>query len=94
MRSVGKQIKKLDQFPEVVQFTIGDGSPEYKTLVGGFFSLLMIISVLAFGTARIVSLLQRSDPATQVTTFEDFYDNNYIFDSGDRIKVAVAIVDN
>ena len=61
MRGIGKRFKSLDTFPETVQFTINGGEAEHKTKVGALFSLVMMCSVLAFGTSRFVKLIKRED---------------------------------
>ena len=72
MRGLGRRFKSIDNFPGKVHFPINGGSSDFKTKVGAFFSLILIVSVLAFGIGKVVKLLTRSDPELTTTLMEDF----------------------
>ena len=63
---LGKSFKSIDQFPETVKFSIHGEPPEFKTKVGAFFSLLMIIGVLTFGGFRMKKMIQRDDAEVKI----------------------------
>ena len=53
------------------------GKNQFKTKMGAFFSLLMILSVLAYALSKIVSMVLREDANVKVDTLEGFYDASY-----------------
>lgn len=79
MREIGKSCKTIDMFPNKVHFPIRRGSPDYKTKVGAFFSLILIVSVFAFGVVKVVKLLTRENPELSTTLMEDFYDEDFVY---------------
>ena len=83
----------MDTFSETVQLTINGGEAEHKTKVGALFSLVMMCSVLAFGTSRFVKLIKRDDTEIQVTEFVDFFKQDYHFEGTNRFKLAFSIRD-
>ena len=92
-RRFGDSFKKLDQFPENVQFHIRDGQTDFKTKVGAFFSIVMTLSVFAFGLKRWVEMMQFVDASIKVTSMKDFYDNSFHLDSRDHLSFAISLGD-
>jgi len=93
LRHCGKSFKSFDQFTEPIQLTHEGGKPAFQTRVGAFFSLVMIVSVLAFGVKRMIEMFQYVNADIKVTTLEDFHSADYIYTGSDQLWFAVAMAD-
>ena len=69
------------------------GEDEFKTNIGAFFSLLMILSVFAFSAFRLVTLVHKQDADLTITDLADFFDDDYIFEGGDDLRYAAYVSD-
>ena len=90
IKRLGQSFRRLDQFPETVQFTIDGQETMFKTKVGAFCSLVMIVLVLAFGLARWVQMVHHEHAQITITTMEDFYTEKDILE-GEGFSVALAL---
>ena len=67
-------IRSLDSFAkEVPAFNI-QGQSQVQTLVGGCFTLLIMIITFSYATSKMIDLSQKKDPFITQSVEKDFYD--------------------
>ena len=55
-KSVGKTIRKIDQFQESFHFQLPNGSSTLPTYQGAFFSTIMFLILIFYGTMELLTL--------------------------------------
>ena len=65
---VGSKFKEMDLYGEQVSLTY-KGDQSYKTIPGAIVSLIVLLTIFAFGTYRFLVFVSRSDPNLSKQSF-------------------------
>ena len=73
-RRIGNKFRELYTFSEGIQLSFAGGKTQFKTKVEAFFTVLMVVSVLAYALTKAVSLVKRDQVTITMDRLEGYYD--------------------
>lgn len=92
VKASGQKLKSIDQFKECYQIHIDQKSINLPTWTGACFSLLLYIVMLAYTIGRMNVYIYRKDPKILTPIRENFYSDEYVFNSTQGLNMAFALV--
>ena len=73
----------IDLFGRPFQFRMMHGYTSHRSIVGSFFSVILLVIALAFSASKLNTLLSRQEPKLKIWQKEHFLDNTYEFNMKD-----------
>ena len=81
-----------DFFGQPFMFLMPDGDSEFKTILGAFCSVIVIILVLVYAYSKFFIFLNREDYIIQFQRNEEAFDSSFQFGFDDGFMVAAALI--
>ena len=88
----GRAFERIDIFGESLpQFNLG-GETVVRTFTGGLFTAAIVLLMLAYGSLKLMHLLQKYNPLISEVFEEKYFDSSHVLNINDiGLKFAFSV---
>ena len=88
-----KTLLSIDNYSEEFKFRLQDGQRSYKSIKGVCFTIILLTSLLFYGTMQLIKLVSYGDVDVLFSSKDSHFNSSYEFDGGLQVAFAVSAYD-